>query len=269
MPTIRPGLLVLLILASAACKNAPDAPATDAPMRADRPVLQVDGEAPTPGEAEVAAGAEAAQAREYAKLDQLRARFPQLSWTGWQAPESPTLAKDFQAVRQADGWKAFVRALRTCDDAVHALFHEAADDWGDGQTKVQVVQLARNAWRRAMTHGIQPPRLSAGSTRFDEDGLGFQLSVVDGSTGLLVVRSQRGQVLGIFELRLDDAGRPHVVSHLLELALRDPEPYLSHPWDIVMVADRVVVPDAEITIDRVAGRVQIKCEATNSLQIRN
>jgi hypothetical protein len=36
-----------------------------------------------------------------------------------------------------------------------------------------------------------------------------------------------------------------------------------------MVADRVVVPDAEITIDRVAGRVQIKCEATNSLQIRN
>jgi hypothetical protein len=268
MHTHRPGLLLLLILAFAACKNAPDAPATGASPRDDRPLLQFDGKAPKPAKEMVVAGAEDAEAQEYAKLDRLRTRFPQLLWHGWQAPDSPTLAKEFQAVRQADGWKAFVRALRACDDAVNALFDEEFDDWGNVQAKIQAVHRARNAWRRAVTHGIRPPQLSAGSTRFDEDGLGFRLSVVDETIGLLVVRSQRGQVLGIFELRLDDAGRQHVVSHLLELALRYPDIYLSHPWDIVMASDKVIVPDAEITIDRVDGSVQITSEATQSLQTR-
>ena len=198
----------------------------------------------------------------YSKLDDLRTRFSSLSWKPQE--ESATLATDFAAIRSTVGWKAFVNALKICDDSVNTLLEEDITDWRNPASKIDVINKTRNAWRRATTYGIKPPKLPMGWTSFVEADLSFTLRVGSsgwqsdyGNEGTLIVRSQRGQVLGIFTLRLDDGGRQHIVTHMLEAALRSPDLYLSYPWDVIMATDTIVVPDIRVFVDRLKKTAKV------------
>jgi hypothetical protein len=191
----------------------------------------------------------------YAKLDQLRRRFYNLDWQARE--ESQALATEFAAVRATPGWKAFVQALKVCDDSANTLLDEDILDWSNPGPKIDSITRARNAWRHAVTYGIKPPKLSIGWTTFAESDLTFRLNVENKSEGVLIVRSQRGQVLGIFDLRLDDDGKQHVVAHMLERALRFPDLYLSYPWDILMATDTIYVPDVRVYVDRLKKTAKV------------
>lgn len=243
-------LSLVTIGALAGCKNLPDAmPSGPIPSSA-MPSASTSSGAPTP----------------YARLDELRLRYPRFIWAS--GNESPKLAGDFQAVRQTEGWKAFVRALKVGDDAVNTLLEEDITDWLAAGSKIEPVNRARNAWRRACTFGIRPPKLSEGFTAFEEESLGFRVYVNDEAEGVLVVRSQRGQVLGIFDLRLDASGRQHVVAHMLERALRFPDLYLSYPFNVVMATDTIEVPDITVILDRVKGEAHVKNAVTGEVEVR-
>jgi hypothetical protein len=193
--------------------------------------------------------------RPFAKLDYIRRRFPNYLW--WDYPENPDLLAAFDAVRQSAGWNSFVSALVMCDDAVNALLEEDITDWSNAPSKIRPITTARNAWRRAATYGIQPPELPVGSASFTDRGLRFKIFALDRKSGVLVARSQRNQVLGMFDLRLGGGGGQHIVSHMLENALRYPDLYLSYPWDIVMATDTIHVPDIDIWIDRLRGEAKL------------
>jgi hypothetical protein len=192
----------------------------------------------------------------WAKLDELRSRFSGYQWAGPQ--ENPALGVEFAAIRKSAGWMAFSQALRTCDDAVNALLDEDILDWSNSKEIIGKVNSARNAWRHACTWGIKPPTLAQGWTTFDENGMNFQVYVASQTYGSVVVRSQRGQVLGIFDLQLQVDGRSHIVAHMLERALRYPDTYLSYPWDIVMATDTIFVDDIWVELDRVQSQVRIQ-----------
>lgn len=192
----------------------------------------------------------------YAKLDTLRKRYRNLF--RWNAPNDPKLTAAFEPVRRTEGWSAFVRALRVCDDCVNNLLEQDILNWSGAGAKIGKINEARNAWRRACTFGILPPKLPRGTTGFEEQGLKFRLYAVNSADGVLVVRSQRDQVLGIFDLRLDNNGRQHVVSHMLERALRNPDAYLSYPWDIVMATDTIYIPDVDVIVDRVNKTAEVR-----------
>lgn len=192
----------------------------------------------------------------YAKLDELRSRFSGYQWADPQ--ENPALGEEFAAIRRTAGWMAFSKALRTCDDAVNALLDENILDWSNSKGIIGRVNSARNAWRHACTWGIKPPTLAQGWTSFDENGLNFRVYVGSQTNGSVVVRSQRGQVLGIFDLQLQVEGRSHIVAHMLERALRNPDTYLSYPWDIVMATDTIFVDDIWVELDRVQGQARIQ-----------
>ncbi|MGC6487603.1 MAG: hypothetical protein ACON4Z_08160 [Planctomycetota bacterium] len=145
---------------------------------------------------------------------------------------------------------------------MNTLLEESITDWSGAQSKIQPVNNARNAWRRACTFGIQPPDLPIGSTTFNEQGMRFHVHVTNRRSGVLVVRSPRNQVLGIFDLRLAGGGGQHIVSHMLENALRYPDYYLSYPWDIVMATDTIHVPDVDVWIDRIQGEATITSPGT-------
>lgn len=247
-----PTLSLVIFGALAGCKNLSDA------MPAG----------PMPSTSASGPSSAAGATTPYARLDELRGRYPRFFWASGMGNESQKLAGDFQAVRQTEGWKAFVRALKVCDDAVNTLLEENITDWLAAGSKIEPVNRARNAWRRACTFGIRPPKLSEGFTTFEEEGLGFRIYVDDEAEGVLVVRSQRGQVLGIFDLRLDASGRQHVVAHMLERALRFPDLYLSYPFNIVMATDTIEVPDVTVTLDRVKGEAHIKNEVTDEVEVR-
>lgn len=208
----------------------------------------------------------AAKLAPYTKLDELRKRFPGLNW--WEVEENPVLGKEFEPIRQLEAWKAFVAALKLCDDCVNRLLEEDITDWSEPRPKIESISRARNAWRRAVTFGIRPPALSRGVTSFEEEGLHFRVHVADRAGGVLVVRSQRDQVVGIFDLRLDDGGRQHVVAHMLERALRYPDIYLSYPWDIIMATDTIYVPDIDVFIDRIKGQATLRSAGTEGEEVR-
>lgn len=192
----------------------------------------------------------------YAKLDELKSRFSGYQWSD--VPETPALTAEFAEIRRTSGWSAFSKALRNCDDAVNALLDEDILDWSGASGKVRQVNTARNAWRHACTYGIKPPKLTTGWTSFEENGLSFRVYVAGSTYGTVVVRSQRGQVLGIFELQLQTVGQQHLVSHMLEKALRFPDSYLSYPWDIVMATDTIFIDDVWVELDRITGKAKIQ-----------
>jgi len=223
--------LVLLMGATHSCKSIPRLPSSDAPT-------------PPPANASEAGPAP------YAKLDSLRKRYPDL--VRWDSPDNDAVSKAFATVRRTAAWRSFVRALRICDDSVNSLLEQDILDWNNASSKVDTINAARNAWRTACTYGIVPPEIPRGATSFEEDGLRFRLYAINRADGILVVRSQRDQVLGIFDLRLHDGGRQHAVAHMLERALRYPDTYLSYPWDIVMATDTIWIPDVNVVVDRVS-----------------
>jgi hypothetical protein len=45
---------------------------------------------------------------------------------------------------------------------------------------------------------------------------------------------------------------------MLERALRNPDTYLSYPWDIVMATDTIFVDDIWVELDRVQGQARIQ-----------
>lgn len=192
----------------------------------------------------------------YAKLDELKSRFSGYQWS--ETTENEALAAEFTDIRKTSGWSAFSKALRNCDDAVNALLDEDILDWSNASAKVRQVNVARNAWRHACTHGIKPPKLTQGWTTFSENGLSFRVYVANSTYGTVVARSQRGQVLGIFELQLQTNGQQHLVSHMLEKSLRYPDSYLSYPWDIVMATDTIFIDDVWVELDRINGKARIQ-----------
>ncbi len=227
---IRAISLVLLIGTIQSCKSTPRLPSLSAPTT---PPVDATEHGPAP----------------YAKLDSLRERYPDL--VRWDSPNNDAVSKAFETVRRTAAWRSFVRALRICDDSVNSLLAQDILDWANASNIVGTINAARNAWRTACTYGIVPPKIPRGTTSFEEDGLKFRLYVINSADGILVVRSQRDQVLGIFDLRLHDSGRQHAVAHMLERALRYPDTYLSYPWDIVMATDTIWIPDVNVVVDRV------------------
>jgi hypothetical protein len=237
--------LSLAIVTLPGCKNLPK----DIPASSNREASALGG-----------------QQDPFGRLDELRSRYPYYTWA--KANEDQKLAEEFQPVRQTDAWKAFVRALRACDDAVNTLLEQDITDWVAAGSRIAPVNRARNAWRRASTFGIRPPKLNEGFITFEEEGLGFRLYVIDDTAAVLMTRSQRGQVLGIFDLRLDPSGRQHVVTHMLERAFRYPDLYLSYPFNVVMATDTIEVPDVTVTLDRVKGEAHVMNEAKGEVEVR-
>jgi hypothetical protein len=176
----------------------------------------------------------------------------------WEAnKENPELAKAFDQVRATPGWRAFVGALVTCDQTVNELLDQNILDWQNAGSKIGRVNTTRNAWRKASTYGIIPPRLPRGWTTFAESGLSFRLYVRSSEGATLIARASRGQVLGIFDLILWDSGDQHVMAHMLQRPIRYPDSYLNYPWNTIMATDTIFVDDVWVTLDRVNSKVVV------------
>ncbi len=202
----------------------------------------------------------------YARLDELKSRYPWYTWAS--GAESPKLAEELAPVRKSEAWRSFVHALRACDDAVNTLCEQDITEWIAAKPVIAPINRARNAWRRACTFGIKPPKLSTGYTSFEDDGIGFRVYVVDDTTGVLIARSQRGQVIGIFDVRLDPSNRQHVTCHMLENALRYPNTYLNYPFNRVMATDTLRIPDVTVDLDRIKGEAHVHNAVTGEVEVK-
>lgn len=265
---LRPAAVWAFALMSlAGCQNLPQSPQAQAGNQPNRRVTQPRPPIPVRDQKPAGANSAGVKMKAFDKLDAIRSRFPNFLW--WEAPQNEELNAAFQTVRELDAWRAFVQALLAGDNAVNSLLEEDITDWSNTKAKIKPLNDARNAWRKACTYGIQPPDLPIGSASFAERGLKFTIHVPNNRSGVLVVRSQRDQVLGIFDLRLAGGGGQHVVSHMLENAIRYPNLYLCYPWDIVMVTDTIYIPDIDVWIDRVEGKATITSVGTASPVVRS
>lgn len=172
--------------------------------------------------------------------------------------ENPELATAFAAVRKDAGWIAFVKALAVCDDTVNGLLEEDITDWANAGMKINAVNSARNAWRRACTYGVIPPELPRGWTEFTESGIRFRLHVRSDADSVLIARSPCGQVMGIFDLQLWSDGDQHLMSHMLRGVIRNPDRYLNYPWNVIMATDTIFVDDVWVELDRINRSVRFK-----------
>lgn len=172
--------------------------------------------------------------------------------------ENPALATAFANVRKDEGWLAFVDALAVCDATVNGLLEEDITDWANAGAKIEAVNSARNAWRRACTYGVVPPQLPRGWTAFSDGGIRFRLHVRSDADSVLIARSPRGQVMGIFDLQLWDDGDQHLMSHMLRGVIRYPDRYLNYPWNVIMATDTIFVDDIWVELDRINRSVRIK-----------
>lgn len=163
--------------------------------------------------------------------------------------EAPDLAARL-TFRTDPGWLAFVNALLVCDQTVNGLLEEDITDWSEASHKIEAVNRARNAWRTACTYGIIPPDLPKGTATFSESGIEFRITVKSDAEGTLIARSPRGQVMGIFDLKLWDDGNQHVTAHMLQGAIRYPDIYINYPWNIIMATDTIFVDDIFVELDR-------------------
>lgn len=259
-------LALLLPLTFAAC-NANQGIRLDPSLSAPRPAPMPQQPPPPPPAPPTPAATGGAGPEPYVKLDELKQKFPGLLWQQ-QGPDNAELAKRFELVRANPGWKAFVEALRSCDDAVNTLLEENILDWSNAAGKIGTINDARNRWRKACTYGIQPPQLPQGRTTFEESGLGFLLLVDAGAQAKLIVRSQRGQVLGLFEVNLNNGGNQHLVTHMLERALRNPDTYFGYPWDIIIATDTIFVPDVHVVVDRVKGEANVVNQVKGEVEVK-
>jgi hypothetical protein len=188
--------------------------------------------------------------------DRLRGQYPRYDYSTFD--ESPALGTAFAAVRQDAGWKAFVDALVACDATVNGLLEEDITDWTQAGRKIDAVNSARNAWRRACTYGVVPPELPRGWTEFMDGGIRFRLHVKSSTDSVLIARSPRGQVMGIFELQLWDDGDQHLMAHMLQGVIRNPDRYLNYPWNVVMATDTIFIDDIWVELDRINRSVKMK-----------
>lgn len=172
--------------------------------------------------------------------------------------ESEVLLKDFESVRQTDGWMAFVKALQLGDTCVNLIADEPMLQWTNGASILTTINVTRDAWRRASSYGIEPPKLAVGHVRFVEGGLAFHVHVLNASKAVLLVRASRGQILGIFELVLASNGSQHVATHMLERVFVAPEGCLNSPWDNVMAQDSVEIKDVHASFDRVGSIITVR-----------
>ena len=172
--------------------------------------------------------------------------------------QSDALLKDFESVRQTEGWMAFVRALQQGDACVNSIADEPILQWRNGESILKAVSVTRDAWRRAASFGIEPPKLAVGHIRFNEGGLSFHIHVLNGNQAVLLVRASRGQLLGIFDLILASNGSQHVATHMLERVFARPAVFLNTPWDDVMTEDALKIEDVRAVLDRVEGTITVK-----------
>jgi len=174
------------------------------------------------------------------------------------SPQSEMLLKDFESVRQTEGWMSFLRALQLGDACVNSIADEPMLQWKNGGSILTSVNSARDAWRRAASFGIEPPKLSVGHIRFEEFGLSFHVHVLNSSQAVLLVRASRGQILGIFDLILANNGGQHVATHMLERVFVRPEAFLNTPWDDVMAQDCIKIRDVQASLDRIEGTITLQ-----------
>lgn len=199
------------------------------------------------------------------RADQIAKRYPEYDYGQifedykelYEDDRSAELAKAFEPVRGEAGWKAFVDALATGDSSVNSLMEQDIVNWSNSAALITQVTRARNAWRKASTYGITPPPLPLGWYRFNERGMTFVLHVRSSSEAVIITRSPRGRLLGVFELALWSNGGRHLVNHMLQRPFRFPDLYLNYPWNVIMVTDTIWVDDIHVILDRLEKEVTV------------
>jgi hypothetical protein len=196
------------------------------------------------------------------QVDILTSRFYFFSYSpNWgsfnRGRDDAALKKAFDSVRGQEGYKAFIKAFATADKSVNVLLDENILDWSAASGKIDLVNQTRDAWRHACTFGILPPKLPRGNIKWTESELDFNLLVQKDSEGYLVVRSSRGQVMGVFSLYLDGREGNHITRHMLESVVLFPDHHINYPWNIVMATDTIFVDDIWVELDRVMGTVLV------------
>lgn len=199
------------------------------------------------------------------RSDQIAQRYPEYRYRAifedykdvYEDDRSAELAKAFEAIRREPGWSAFVDALATGDSSVNSLLEQDIVNWNNAAPLISQVTRARNAWRKASTFGITPPPLPLGWYRFTEKGITFMLHVRSSSEAVIVARSPRGRLMGVFELALWADGGRHLVNHMLQRPFRYPDLYLNYPWNVVMVTDTIWVDDVDVILDRLQKEVTV------------
>lgn len=171
---------------------------------------------------------------------------------------NPKLGAELEVIRQSPGWMAFEKALAAGDRAVNAIADEPMLKMDTSEQVLSLVAEARDAWRHAASFGIEPPSLSRGHAEFTSSSLKFHIHAASASRAVLIVRSSRGQVLGIFDLKLADNGLRQVATHMMQSAFSDAGTYLNDPWRIVMQGDSIDVKDVRASIDRMSGKILLQ-----------
>lgn len=194
----------------------------------------------------------------FQRWEELSSSYRGYEWNDTNRKDSPELLAALKVVRDDPGWKAFVYALNTCDQSVNNLLEQNIVDWTNAGSKIALINAARNAWRRACTFGIVPPDLPRGWGSFTESEILFTFHIKSSSDGVLIARSQRGQIMGFFDLELHDGGDQHIMTHMLQDVIRYPDNFLSYPWDIVMATDTIFIDDVWVHLDRVSNKAHVR-----------
>ena len=190
--------------------------------------------------------------------DELAKRFSEYSFADlysgygeqWYQDPMSELGKAFDAVRQHEGWRAFVEALGTGDFSVNGLLDQDIVDWTNAAPKIALITRSRNAWRKAASYGITPPDLPLGWYRFMEKGMTFILHTRNESDAALMVFSPRGRLIGLFELALWSGARRHPARHMFQRTFRYSDLYLNYPWNVVLGTDSIFVDKVWVELDR-------------------
>ena len=172
--------------------------------------------------------------------------------------ENDKLLAQFLSLRQDKGWKAFVQALKLCDDTLISINDEGILEWPSlSKTIAGKVSQVRDAWRHARTYGIQPPELSTGWVYFSEENLKFRVHVKDSQIAVLTVESQRGQLIGVYDLQLYWGGKALFNSHFLEEAFSNTAACTSGKWLHILVGDTYSIEDIHAEIYRIPAEIKL------------
>jgi hypothetical protein len=172
--------------------------------------------------------------------------------------ENDRLSAQFLSLRQEKGWKAFVLALKLCDDTLTSINDEGILQLPSlAKTIAGKVSQVRDAWRHAGTYGIQPPELSTGWVYFSEENLKFRVHVKDSQIAVLTVESQRGQLIGVYDLQLYWGGKAPLNSHFLEEAFSNTAACTSDKWLHILVGDTYSIEDIHAEIHRIPAEIKL------------
>ena len=172
--------------------------------------------------------------------------------------ENDKLSAQFLSLRQDKGWKAFVLALKLCDDTLISINDEGILELPSlSKTIAGKISRVRDAWRHAGTYGIQPPELSTGWVYFSEENLKFRVHVKDSQIAVLTVESQRGQLIGVYDLQLYWGGKALFNSHFLEEAFSNTAACTSGKWLHILVGDTYSMEDIHAEIYRIPAEIKL------------